>query len=300
MLALRCANEQLREEWRLRFCRAHSLDEAFEWLSEWGDDGRILAGGTDVMAQFQRGEIAPGAFIHIEGIAPLSTIAVNGRMAIGALTTHCGLAADKDIAARHPALANAARLVGGWQTQAIGTVGGNICNASPAADLAPPLLVADAHVTLASKSGERRLPLEEFFIDRRKTALRPNELLTAIDVDPLQPGSAERYIKLGRRGAMDVAIVGLAVRLAFRDDGAIAAARVAVCSVAATPRRVPEAEAVLVGAGLTADTFAAAGQVLVAATSPIDDARGTASYRRRVLPGLLEQAVAQCSGDVRR
>jgi len=284
----------------LRFCRAHSLDEAFEWLSQWGGDGRILAGGTDVMVQHRRGEIAQGAFIHIEGIAPLSSIAANSRTDIGALATHCDLAADKDIAARHPAVATAARLVGGWQTQAIGTIGGNICNASPAADLAPPLLVADAHVTLASTSGERRLPLDEFFIDRRRTALRPDELLTAIDLDPLPPGSAELYIKLGRRGAMDVAIVGLAVRLAFGDDGTIDAARVAVCAVAATPRRIPEAEAVLVGERLKADTIAAAGQALVAATAPIDDARGTASYRRRVLPGLFEQAVTQCGGDVRR
>jgi carbon-monoxide dehydrogenase medium subunit len=284
----------------LRFCRAQSLEGALALLGEWGADGCLLAGGTDVMVQYRRGEIAPGALIHIEGIDGLSAISTNGRTAVGALATHARLAADADIARRHPAVASAAGLVGGWQTQAVGTVGGNICNASPAADLAPPLLVADAHLTLASASGERRLPLDQFLIDRRVTARRPEELLTAIDLDPLPPGSAEIYLKVGRRGAMDVAIVGLALRLGLRDDGTIHSARLAVCSVAARPRRVPEAEAALLGARLEAEALAAAGQALVAAASPIDDGRATASYRLRLLPGLLARAAMRCGEAVRR
>ncbi len=284
----------------MRFCRAHSLEKAFEYLGEWGADGCLLAGGTDVMVRLNNGEIAPGALIHIEGIEPLSAITTNGRTSIGALATHSGLAADAAIAAHHPAMASAARLVGGWQTQAVGTVGGNICNASPAADLAAPLLVAEAHVTLASASGERRLPLDEFFIDRRATARRADELLTTIDLEPLPEGSAEVYLKLGRRGAMDVAIAGLAVRLSLGEDGSVATARVAVCSLAATPRRVPEAEALLIGAHLEDDALAAAGQALAGAVSPIDDARGTASYRRRVLPGLLARAARQCGEELRQ
>lgn len=284
----------------MRFCRANNLDEALDWLSEWGENGCLLAGGTDVMMQYRRGEISPGALIHIEGIEALSLITADARTHVGALATHSRLAADADIRSRHVALASAARLVGGWQTQATGTVGGNICNASPAADLAPPLLIADAHVTLASKGGERRLPLEEFFVDRRTTARRPDELLTAIDLEPLPLGGGERYLKLGRRRAMDVAIVGLAVRLSLGRDNTIEAARVAACSVAATPRRVPDAEAALLGARMEEGAFADAGRALVAAVTPIDDGRGTASYRRRVLPGLLEQAVMQCGEEIRR
>ena len=284
----------------MRFCRAHSLDEALEWLSEWGEDGRLLAGGTDLMLQYRRGEVTPGALIHIEGIKAVSSITADARTGIGALATHSTLAADAGIASHHPALAMAARLVGGWQTQATGTVGGNICNASPAADLAPPLLIADAHVTLASKRGERRLPLEEFFLDRHTTARRPDELLTEIDLEPLPPRGGESYVKLGRRGAMDVAIVGLAVRLRLGRDDTIEAARVAVCSLAATPRRVPDAEAALLGARLEAGALADAGGALMASVTPIDDARGTASYRRRVLPGLLEQALMQCGEEIRQ
>ena len=284
----------------MQFCRAQSLDAALEYLAEWGADGCLLAGGTDVMVRYNKSEIAPGAIIHIEGIEPLSLITTHGRTTIGALNTHRGLAGDAAIAASHPAMASAARLVGGWQTQAVGTLGGNICNASPAADLAPPLLVADAHVTLASMRGERRLPLDEFFIDRRVTARRADELLTTIDLEPLPEGSAEVYLKLGRRGAMDVAIAGLAVRLSLQEDGSVGAARVAVCSLAATPRRVPEAEALLLGARLEDDALAAAGQALAGAVSPIDDARGTASYRRRVLPGLLARAARQCGEEARQ
>lgn len=284
----------------VQFCRAHDREEAIGLLHEWGDDGCLLAGGTDVMAQYQRGEIAPGALIHFADIEPLQAIAVGGQTSIGPLATYCAIAADDGIATRHPALAAAARLVGGWQTQAVGTLGGNICNASPAADAVPPLLVADAQVSLASRDDMRRMPLDQFFRGRRETARRPDELLTAIELEPLPAGAGETYLKVGRRGAMDVAIVGLAVRLGLVGDGTVDLARIAVCSVAATPRRVPEAEAVLTGARPDGEAVAAAGQALAAAVSPVDDARGTASYRRRVLPGLLQRAVTRCVAEARR
>lgn len=284
----------------LKFCRASSVDQALAYLGEWGADGYLLAGSTDLMPQYNSGDVKPGALIQIEGIESLSSITSNERTSIGALVSHSRLAANEEIVARHPALAKAASLVGGWQTQAVGTVGGNICNASPAADLAPPLLIADAQVTLVSASGERHLSLDEFFTGRRQTARRTDELLTSIELEPLPNGSAEVYIKLGRRGAMDVAIVGLAVRLALGDDGKIATARVAVCALAPKPMRLPEVEAALAGLPVQADELAAAGKVMVSAVSPIDDNRATASYRKRVLPGLLQQAVFQCAEEIQK
>ena len=283
----------------MEFCRANTLDEALESLREWGTSGRVLAGGTDLMLQQRQGETAPGALIHIGGVDALSTISTGVRTTIGPLVTHRTLATDPDLAERHPALAEAAAMVGGWQTQTVGTLGGNICNASPAADTVPPILVAAAHVTLMSTEGERRLALDEFLVGRRQSALRPGELLTSIDLEPVTPGTREVYVKLGRRGAMDVALVGLAVRLVLEDDGSVSAARIATCSVGPTPRRVPEAEHALVGSRLEADELSAAGAALIAASSPIDDARATASYRRRVLPGLLERAVTRCSSAAR-
>jgi carbon-monoxide dehydrogenase medium subunit len=278
----------------MQFLRARTLDEGLRLLGEIGDEARLLAGGTDVMVQYLHGEIAPGALVHIEGIADLATISHNGRTVLGPLVTHRTLATDETVATNHPALAAAARTVGGWQTQAVGTVGGNICNASPAADTAPPLLTADAVVTIASEAGERRVPLDEFFVDRRRTVLGPDEMVTAIDVEPLPSGSGETYLKLGRRGAMEVALAGVAVRLAFDPDGAVTSARVAVCSVAPIPGRVTEAEAALLGSRLDPEALDAAGEALRRAASPIDDARASASYRVRILRGLLGRAVEEC------
>jgi len=278
----------------MQFRRARTLEEALDLLSELGDDARILAGGTDVMVQYLHGEIAPGALVHIERIEQLATASLNGRTTLGPLVTHRALATDEALGSAHPALAASARTVGGWQTQVVGTIGGNICNASPAADTVPALLVADAHVTLASRRGERRVPLTDFLLGRRKTVLDPDELLTVIDLDPLPTGAGEVYLKLGRRGAMEVALVGMSVRLGFEGNGTVNSARVALCSVAPTPRRVPDAEAALIGSRPDADALDAAGEALRAAADPIDDARASAAYRRRTLRGLLERAATQC------
>lgn len=278
----------------MEFTKAKTLDEALAARAEWGTDGQLLAGGTDVMVQFQHGEIHPSALIHIERVPELSGVSTNGRTTLGALTTHRTLATDAVLVAAHPALAASAATVGGWQTQAVGTLGGNVCNASPAADTVPALLVADAHLTLRSADGERRLRLDDFILDRRRTALGPDELLTTIDLAPIPAGSAETYLKLGRRGAMEVAVVGLAVRLAFGDDGAVTDARIAVCSLAPSPLRVADAEAALVGSALDADSLDAAAAALLDTVSPIDDARASAHYRRRALRGLLGRAAEQC------
>lgn len=283
----------------MQFCRTTTLDEALQARAAWGDDGRLLAGGTDVMVQFLHGEVRPGALIHIERIASLSNVSTDERTSLGALTTHRTIAMTDRLIERHPALARSAATVGGWQTQVKGTIGGNICNASPAADTVAPLLVGDAHVTLASVVGERRLSLGDFILGRRATALAADELLTAVDLEPLPSGSAEVYLKLGRRGAMEVALVGLAVRLGFSEDGAVSDARVAVCSLGPVPRRVPDAEAALIGSTLTADVLEEAGAALLAAAAPIDDARSSANYRRRTLRGLLERATTYCQEESR-
>jgi CO/xanthine dehydrogenase FAD-binding subunit len=278
----------------MQFRRAQTLDEALDVLGELGKDACILAGGTDLVIQYLHGEIAPETLVHIEGIGDLATVSLNHRTTLGPLVTHRSLATNEALGTAHPALAASARTVGGWQTQAVGTIGGNICNASPAADTAPPLLVADAHVTLASRRGTRRLALTDFFLDRRQTVMDPDEMLTAIDLDPLPAGAGEAYLKLGRRGAMEVALVGMAVRIGFAGDGTVDSARIALCSVAPTPRRVPEAEEALIGSRLDTPSFDAAGEALRAAACPIDDARASASYRMRTLRGLLERAAIQC------
>ena len=282
----------------MQFHMTRSIDEALDELAHWGDDGCLVAGGTDVVLQYRNREIAPASLIHIGSIEELKSVAVNGRTTIGALTTHHQLTIDTEVAVRHPALVRAAAYVGGWQTQAVGTLGGNICNGSPAADTVAPLLVADARLTLVSTVGTRVLTMAEFLTGRRLTSRRSDELLTGIDVDPLPAGSTETYLKVGRRSSMDVAVVGLALRLGLT-DGLVTSARVATCSVAPTPRRVAAPEEILVGSRLEPEVITAAGHALAEASSPIDDARGTASYRRRVLPGLLARAIDQCTEEAK-
>ena len=287
----------------MEFRQGTSVDEALGWLADLGDAACVLAGGTDAMMQYARGEISPAAFVHIERIASMAEADHDGISRLGALLTHRFLARDEAVRWRNPALAEAAATVGGWQTQAVGTLGGNICNASPAADTAAPLLVADAVVELASSAGRRRLPLADFFLGRRKVDLRPDELVTAIEVTPIGPAAGEVYLKVGRRGAMVVAVVGLAARLTFDGGGPAAGpggagrvsdARLALCSVAPRPVRAPEAERILVEGGGSADAVREAARALGEVVAPIGDSRASAGYRREILGGLLERAVACC------
>lgn len=298
----------------MEFRRAASLDQALAWLSERGESAQVIAGGTDVMMQIARGEITPAMLVHIEGVRSLAAVGTGhdagqptprqepgrqGMSRFGALVTHRTLAREPEIRRRLPALSEAASTVGGWQTQAVGTLAGNICNASPAADTAAPLLVADAVVELHSTTGSRQVPLADFFLGRRTIDRRPDELVTAIEAEPLGPNAAEVYVKAGRRGAMVVAVVGLALRLQF-DPGSdrVTKARVALCSVAPTPVRAPATERILIAGGVLPDAVSEAGRALVTEVAPIDDARGTAAYRRMVLPGLLARAVACCQTAV--
>jgi carbon-monoxide dehydrogenase medium subunit len=279
---------------RLQFVDAHDVGQALEVLDEHGDEAVVLAGGTDVVVGLLRGDISPGFLVHIRRLEELRGIESGERTEVGALTTHWELITTPAIRADHPALAEAALTVGGRQTQNIGTIAGNVVNASPAADLLPALLVADARVATASRSGGRSLPLEEFLLDRKQTALQPNELVTSIALERAGTRTGETYLKVGRRGAMEVALVGLAVRLQLEDGDAIARARIAVCSVGPKAFRVREAETALVGSRREEAAVAEAGRLLAAAARPIDDVRATAGYRGRTLAALLQNAVSTC------
>ena len=199
------------------------------------------------------------------------------------------------LGAGHDAVVESAATVGGLQTQAVGTIGGNVCNASPAADTLPALLVHDARLTLRSSTGSRTVALADFLVGRRATTRRPDELLTEITLTTPGERSGDVYLKVGRRSAMEVAIVGLAMRLAFDPDGTVTEARIAVASVGPRPMRSTDAEAALVGGPLGPDPIRAAAEALLRDIAPIDDVRGSAEYRRRVIPGLLDRAAERCS-----
>ena len=274
--------------------RVTTTEEAVAALGELGDDAQILAGGTDVMLQLQRGEIHPEMLIPIEHLKDLAALSNNGTVRIGTLVTHETLAHDV-LGPGFDSIRESAATVGGWQTQAVGTIGGNVCNASPAADTLPALLVHGAQVGLTSTAGERTIALGDFLKGRRQTERRADELLTHIDLEQPPPKSGDTYLKVGRRGAMEVAIVGLAMRLSFDDEGVIRQARVALASVAPIPFRSSAAESVLQGSRPDASAAASAAEALLEEISPIDDLRASARYRRLLIPGLTARATAQCA-----
>ncbi|MDP6828382.1 MAG: FAD binding domain-containing protein [Kiritimatiellia bacterium] len=276
------------------FIRTTSMEHTLSVLEAYGSAATLLAGGTDVFAQLPRGELTPGVLVHIMPVPGLSSVVLEGgAISIGALASHRRIAVDGALGG-FGSLRQAAAQIGGWQTQAVGTIGGNVCNASPAADLLPPLLIHDARVALVSASrGERSLPVSDFVKGRHATAREADELVTSFLLEPPGTHTADIYLKVGRRSAMEVAILGLALRLTLDDRGRVAQARVATCAASPCPMRITAVEEILQGEELSADLIAEAGQSLRSSLSPIDDVRGSAAYRLAVAPRLLARAIEQ-------
>jgi CO/xanthine dehydrogenase FAD-binding subunit len=246
------------------------------------------------LRQAHRGR-RPPAVISVRRIPGLAAIDVTPEaVRLGAATTLTALIEHPVVAAELPALPFAARYMGSPAIRNLATVGGNLCNASPAADLPPVLLALDAVVGLAGPQGERRLALDRFFRGPGRPALEPGELLAWVEV-PRRPGWTVRYERLDVRRAMDIAIVGVALGLG---GGAArpTAARVALGAVAPTPVRVPEAEAVLAADGLVPAAIERAAELAAAAARPISDVRATAGYRRDMVAALVRRGLGAMAG----
>lgn len=270
-----------------------TLAEALEVLARYGEKARLLAGGTDLFLRMERGGWAPEAVVDLKGIAVLADIRYDPArgLSLGTLALHVDVASHPVVRERYPALAQGAGWVGGPQMRNRGTAGGNLCNASPAADTAAPLIALDARVRLVGAGGERSLPLEEFFVGPGKTALRPGEILAEVLVPPPPPRSGGDYQRRTRT-AMDIAVVGLAAALTLDGGAACREARIALASVAPTPLRAKAAEAVLRGREVTPDRIAEAARAAAAEARPIDDVRATAAYRRNIVEVLTRRALA--------
>ena len=273
-----------------------SVKEALEKLSALGTDATMVAGGTAVRYQITSGQIVPKAILHIERLSELQGISMNGTTRIGALTCLRDIAENRTIQNGFSAIATAASKCGGWQTQSVATIGGNICGAAPNADLLPPLLVQDAEIELASKTrGRRKLPLGDFILDAHKSTRKHDELATAILL-PTQPErSADVYIRIQRRSAMERPIIGVALRLALHENmSRIAQARIAICGAGPVAFRAVEAENLLAGTVPESDALNAATDAILMRSSFRDDARASAAYRKAVLPRAVTHAVSLC------
>ncbi len=268
------------------------LEEALALLAEAAATAaplEILAGGTDLWPKWlASGAPRPARVLSLHRLAELRQIQLEGGwLRLGAACTHSALRRSPEVLRASPSLAEAAATIGAVQIQNQGTLGGNLINASPAADLPPPLVAAGAEVELASTAGARRLPLAELYTGYRQLARRPEELLTAVWVPALPAGGREAFRKVGTRRAQAIAKVSAACRLRLDEGGRVAEAGLALGSVAATVVRLPALERWLIGRALGEETAAEAEAQAREAVTPIDDLRSTADYRRHVVGRLV-------------
>jgi len=269
------------------FWAPDTLDGALEILAK-GDCPAVLAGGTDLWPHWAAGEPRPEQVLSLHRLADMRQIEMeDGMLRIGATVTHADLVRSEDVNRCCPAAAPAAATIGATQIQNRGPVGGNLVNASPAADLPPPLVAAGAEVVLASQLGARRVALDAFYLGYRKIDLRPDELLVAVLVPPLPASAREHFRKVGTRRAQAISKVMGACRLELDDSGRISRAGVAFGSVAPTVFRALALEQWLLGREPAEQTAMEAEQRASDLVQPIDDLRSSADYRRYIVGRLM-------------
>ncbi len=267
--------------------RPSSFQQAAAMLADHGDHARIIAGGTDTLTRLQDGMSPPRAWVDLSLVAgEARTLGQEqDQLRIGALVDFETLAHSELLARALPALYQAAAVMGSVQIRGRGTLGGNLCNASPAGDAIPPLVVAGATLHLLSAAGERRLPIGDFFLGPGRTALLPGELLVAASC-PVAPGTVSAFARVGARAHHVITKASAAIS-ARREHRRLHAVRIALGAVAPTVIRAPRAEALLEGQRPDPALLAQAGDALAATARPIDDIRSTAAYRTEVCRQLL-------------
>ena len=286
------------------FSAPTSLADVLEALA---NGAMPLAGGTDLVVGHRQGKrLLPEAIVNLDRVADLRGIAEysEGALLISALTNHQTIVNDQRVRAHYPALADASSIVGSAATRATGTIGGNVMNASPAADTIAPLLCHDAIAVLRSTRGVRRVGLAELLIGPGRTTALAGELLVGIELAASSATTGGAYVRLEYRRQMEIAIVGAAAVVRLDASGCVEYARVAMTALAPTVQRVPAAEQALLGTDADAAAARAAGEAVAAAARPISDVRGSANYRRAMAAVITRRAVAAAvtrarGGDVR-
>ncbi len=286
---------------RFEYHEPSTLEEALHLMSELGGNARVLAGGTDLLVRMKLKIDKPTHVISLARVPGMDEIIPrNGHaVSIGSAVTAAALAGHELMRDRFAPLALAASRLGAPMIRNRATIGGNLVNARPAADLPPPCMVLNAELKLKSAAGERQVSVNEFFLGPGETVIEPHELLLSVHVETPPPWSGGSYIKLGARKTLEISMVNVATLLTLESpDGPIVDARIALGAVAPTPVRAYEAEQLLIGEQPSEELFQRAGEVGVGLCSPITDHRGTMEYRcmmievltKRALRSALEQA----------
>jgi CO/xanthine dehydrogenase FAD-binding subunit len=283
---------------RFDYYEPRTVEEACKLLFEFGSDASILAGGTDLIPKMKNGLMMPDHIVNIKKIPDLDFIKGDGEtlLRIGALTLISELAIHPLLLERFPVITTAARSIGSLQVRNLATLGGNLCNGAPSADMAPGLLVMDSRVKVTGPSGDREMPLEDFFVGPGRVNLGKGELLTEIHV-PFPPANTKQlYLKHSVRRAMDIAIVGVAVSLSFEEKTEVCRkARIALGAVAPTPVRAKRTEEMLLGKKLREILLIKVGEMVSQEVAPITDVRGSAGYRSEIVSKLTLKAIERLS-----
>jgi carbon-monoxide dehydrogenase medium subunit len=276
---------------RFEMALPETVEECLRVLGERGGDAKVVAGGTDLLPQLKNALLKPRTVVDLSGVAPLkSLLADKGGLRVGAAVSARALELDKRVRAGYTALAESGALIGSVQVRNLATVGGNLCNAAPSADMAPPLIALEAEAVIAGPKGHRRVPLADFFKGVRSTVLAADELLVELAIPAPGPRSGGPYLRHTPRRELDIAVVGVASQLTL-SDGVCRKARIALAAVAPVPLRATAAERALEGQPVTADRIAQAAELAVQTARPISDQRGSADFRRHLVRTLTRRTL---------
>lgn len=273
---------------RYDYHQPRTLEEAFQ-LKKTIPESLFISGGTDLMVRIKKKELRPNALISLRSIPNLSGVENSEIIRIGAMTSISDLLNNSLLYEKYSVLIQAAKELGSVQIRNVATIGGNLCNGSPAADMVPPLLVLEAKVKLQSAQKSRDLPLEKFFRGPGETGLSPGEILTDILLEPLEHNTHGVFLKKGRT-RMDLAVASVAALIRTEGNRCLKA-RIAAGSVAPVPMRLSKVEALLEGATLSQELLTEAQQLAAKSVSPITDVRSTKDYRCHLVGVLVKRAL---------
>ena len=273
-----------------------NVADALSTLSEAASAGarvQMLAGGTDVLVQMRSMDKAPRTFVDVKHIAEANALSIGGDdVFIGAAIASAVLNENAELKGLLPGLIEAADLIGSTQIQGRATIGGNLCNSSPAGDTIPALIACGAACVIASPDGNREVPAEDFVTGVGTNVLKPTEFLIGFRISRPRGRTADAYLRFIPRTEMDIAVCGAGVALTLDDGGTCTAAKVAIGAVAVTALPVPDAAAALIGTKVDDDALTAAAAASSALAKPITDKRGTVEYRKKVVGVLTKRAGA--------
>ncbi len=280
---------------KFEYLQPADLSEASAFLERYGGEARLIAGGTDLLVIMKNRKCTPKYLIGLNQIPQLDHISIeNGLLKIGSLCTLRAIEVHPVIREQWAMLALAAKSMATLQIRNRGTIGGNLCNAAPSADTAPSLIALGATAVLASKKGERTIPMEEFFAGPGKTTLQDGEILKEIQVPKLPPQSGGVYLKHGRRKAVDLAVVGVAGLITInKANNHCTDARIVLGAVAPIPLRVKKAEEALINRTIDDASIEEAARIAMDESRPITDIRSSKEYRKEMVKVFTRRALKE-------